>query len=511
MFGICNSIPISLISIAILIRWLTGQFPYSGNNKPPLYGDYEAQRHWMEITTNLPVENWYKNTTDNDLQYWGLDYPPLTAYHMFALGYVSKKFINASWTELHTSRGTEGYEHKLFMRASVLVADLLIFMPAVVYYFYKTKPMHYASQPINVHKQNLAIYTALVLLYPAQILIDHGHFQYNCVFLGLVLIAIIMMIEGNQKLAATFFTQALCYKQMSLYYSLPFFWLIASRNLRMKPFWKGILNILLVGVIVLFNIGLVFSPYLGDPGTMLQVLHRIFPFQRGVFEDKVANFWYFLSVFYKFRTVYPQEYLLKASTILTLLSTVPASIHLLLRPEIRTFRYSLVNISMMFFLLSFQVHEKTILVPALPILLLYREHPMAVNWFAIISTFSLQPLLAKDGQLVPYFVLMIVYTLFSLEIFRSNIALNFTKLHSWHNFSVIIYLTSILGCFILNIISLTVTAPSRYPDLHQALNALYSFGHFVVLVLYFYYRQFFRPTQQKPISADRVLLIKKTK
>lgn len=511
MMNIYNSLPIGLTAFAILIRWLTAQFPYSGHSNPPLYGDYEAQRHWMEVTTNLPVEEWYKDTPQNDLQYWGLDYPPLTAYHMFSLGHISKSFINASWTELHASRGTEGYDHKLFMRASVLISDLFMLMPTIIYYFYRIKPIYYETPPTNVHRHNIAIYTALVLLYPAQILIDHGHFQYNCVFLGLVLLAIIMMIEGHQKLSAIFFTYALCYKQMSLYYSLPFFWFIASRNLRVRPFWNGALNIIIVGLIVMLNIGLVFLPYLRDSTTILQVLHRIFPFQRGVFEDKVANFWYFLSVFHKFRNIYPQEYLLKTSTILTLVASAPASIHLLLKPEIRTFRYSLVTISMMFFLLSFQVHEKTILVPALPILLLYREHPMAVNWFAIVSTFSLQPLLVKDGQLVPYFVLITGYTLFSLEAFRSHITLSLEKFFSWHNFSLVVYLTSILGCFILSIASLVVKPPARYPDLHQALNALYSFINFVALALYFYYRQFCRTSHHKPITADRVLLLKKTK
>lgn len=51
-----------------------------------MFGDYEAQRHWMEITVNLPASHWYTNTTDNDLLYWGLDYPPLTAYHSLLMG-----------------------------------------------------------------------------------------------------------------------------------------------------------------------------------------------------------------------------------------------------------------------------------------------------------------------------------------------------------------------------------------------------------------------------------------
>jgi len=35
-----------------------------------MFGDYEAQRHWMEITYNLPINEWYNQTKDNDLMYW---------------------------------------------------------------------------------------------------------------------------------------------------------------------------------------------------------------------------------------------------------------------------------------------------------------------------------------------------------------------------------------------------------------------------------------------------------
>jgi len=36
----------------------------------------------MELTINLPVSHWYFH----DLEWWGLDYPPLTAYHSWLLG-----------------------------------------------------------------------------------------------------------------------------------------------------------------------------------------------------------------------------------------------------------------------------------------------------------------------------------------------------------------------------------------------------------------------------------------
>ena len=86
------------VSIGLLLRSMTSVHPHSGQGIPPKFGDYEAQRHWQEITVNLPVTDWYFNTTDNDLMYWGLDYPPLTAYHSYLVGKVNefneKYFIN---------------------------------------------------------------------------------------------------------------------------------------------------------------------------------------------------------------------------------------------------------------------------------------------------------------------------------------------------------------------------------------------------------------------------------
>jgi len=58
-----------------------------------MHGDFEAQRHWLEITTNLHRLDWYRNTTSNDLLYWGLDYPPLTAYFSWVVGKMSDDVI----------------------------------------------------------------------------------------------------------------------------------------------------------------------------------------------------------------------------------------------------------------------------------------------------------------------------------------------------------------------------------------------------------------------------------
>lgn len=74
-------LPLVLI-IAGLFRWSAGLWGYSGFQAPPMHGDFEAQRHWMEVTTNLPMTQWYFH----ELEWWGLDYPPLTAYHSWLVG-----------------------------------------------------------------------------------------------------------------------------------------------------------------------------------------------------------------------------------------------------------------------------------------------------------------------------------------------------------------------------------------------------------------------------------------
>ncbi len=56
-----------VVTLCALVSLATGAFPYSGEHTPPMFGDFEAQRHWMEITTNLHPAEWYIQTENNDL------------------------------------------------------------------------------------------------------------------------------------------------------------------------------------------------------------------------------------------------------------------------------------------------------------------------------------------------------------------------------------------------------------------------------------------------------------
>lgn len=212
-----------LVSAGIFLRSTISLHSYSGERKPKMFGDFEAQRHWQEVTVNLEIKDWYENTTDNDLLYWGLDYPPLTAYHSYIVGRVAG-FINSSYVELHKSRGITTDDHKLFMRYSVLIADLLIYIPALII---ACTSIFFKLLKLNIQKIHL-LYLLVALLYPGQILIDNGHFQYNNISLGFTLFAVAAILNDRRILGAIFFVFALNYKQMELYHALPFFCYLLS-------------------------------------------------------------------------------------------------------------------------------------------------------------------------------------------------------------------------------------------------------------------------------------------
>ncbi len=64
---------------------------------------------------------------------------------------------------------------------------------------------------------------ACTLLNPALVIIDHGHFQYNCISLGCAVGGAAAIAAGWQLLGSFLFCAALNHKQMSLYFAPAFF------------------------------------------------------------------------------------------------------------------------------------------------------------------------------------------------------------------------------------------------------------------------------------------------
>ncbi|XP_016362935.1 dolichyl pyrophosphate Man9GlcNAc2 alpha-1,3-glucosyltransferase-like isoform X2 [Sinocyclocheilus anshuiensis] len=476
----------SLISLCVLLgltsRWTVSFHSYSGAGKPPMFGDYEAQRHWQEVTYNLPVHEWYFNTTNNDLNYWGLDYPPLTAYHSLVCAYVAK-LLNPEWVELHASRGYESHSHKLFMRATVLFTDILIYIPAVLLYCF------YFCDGSSKQKVAAAF---CILLYPGLILIDYGHFQYNSVSLGLALWGTLGLGLGWDLFGCLAFTLALNYKQMELYHSLPFFCYLLGKCIKQGLTGRGFFHLVKISMTVLVTFALCWMPFLSDPKQPLQVLHRLFPVGRGLFEDKVANTWCSLNVLIKIKTLLSRETQLFLSFALTLLFVLPSSLKLLSKPTLWQFKLALVNTSLAFFLFSFQVHEKSILLVAFML-----------------------PLLLKDGLLLPYVVTSLAFLFLSLYLLSAlersteeelRLGLYCKLTQRWLpklNLSRIIkwkFWFSLVAMAALSFTSMWLKPPAKLPDLFPVLVSVLSFLHFLGFIIYFNQVQLMEPQRKKSLK-----------
>jgi alpha-1,3-glucosyltransferase len=149
---------------------------------------------------------------------------------------------------------------------------------------------------------------------------------------------------------------------------------------------------------------MLFLPFLSPfPTALFQSLHRIFPFARGLFEDKVANFWCALNVVIKLRNLASVTTLARMSLLLTGTAVLPSTIGVIWisyrlgrqtrrssppsttttstsstsskeasspAPTCHLLPHLLLTSSLCFFLFSFQVHEKSILLPLMPLTLL---------------------------------------------------------------------------------------------------------------------------------------------
>lgn len=465
-----------------------------------MHGDYEAQRHWMEITTQLPVSQWYFH----DLQWWGLDYPPLTAYHSWVMGKIGS-LINPSWFCLHTSRGMDDEQLKVFMRATVLISEYFVYIPAAVIFVRRFTRLQ------GVQSWNASIALTAILMQPGTILIDHVHFQYNTVMLGFVLASASSIMAGRYMWSCVFFVAALGFKQMALYYAPAIFAYLlgvcvfphlnirrlilialvtlASFTILVLPLFLSALHDHRHGIdaIPSLNGEAPNLPLFTGLGKRLdnqawyfpllqqstQLIHRIFPFSRGLFEDKVANFWCAANILYKLKS-HPIAQLQRISLLFTLASILPTCVILFLRPRRELLPLGLTATAWGFFLFSFQVHEKSVLLPLMPMTLLFASRDGLSSYkrswigFAnILGAWTMFPLLSRVELRVPYTVLTLLWAYLldlppvSFGVYR-NIGLKNGLLEQG---TVVVHTAFYVVMVVWHFLEAFVQAPRGLPDL----------------------------------------------
>lgn len=332
------------------------------------------------------------------------------------------------------------------MRATVIISEYLVYIPGAIIFNRKL------AQQQGVNKWESSIALVAILMQPATILIDHAHFQYNTVMLGFVLASMAGVLSDRYMLACIFFVAAICFKQMALYYAPAVFAYLLGVCLVPKLHIGrslGIATATLVSFALIFApllLGSLYDAYRGIPSPLdlsdrqgnpllaqilpyigfnpfaypillqlTQIIHRIFPFARGLFEDKVANFWCVIHTFHKLNT-YPIPLMQRISLLATIVAILPAFLTISLSPRKDLLPWALASTAWGFFLCSFQVHEKSVLLPLLPMtIMLGGDGGLRMEmraWIGLANTlgvWTLFPLLKRDELRMPYAVLSLLW------------------------------------------------------------------------------------------------------
>ncbi|EYU42323.1 hypothetical protein MIMGU_mgv1a004526mg [Erythranthe guttata] len=241
--------------------------------------DFEVHRHWLALTHSLPLSQWYSDATSE----WTLDYPPFFAYFEKFLSFFASK-VDPTMADVHRGLNYASPPAILFQRLSVILSDVVL-----VYASHRlTKGGNFGCA------QRLLIW-CLVIWSPGLLIVDHMHFQYNGFLLGILLLSISFLEEGRDLIGGFVFAVLLCFKHLFAV-AAPVYFVYLFRHYCNGGLVKGFARLVVMGSAVLAVFAAAYGPF-WYYGQIQQVLHRMFPFGRGLCHAYWApNFWVFYII-----------------------------------------------------------------------------------------------------------------------------------------------------------------------------------------------------------------------
>ena len=289
--------------------------------------DFDVHRNWLATSLHLPPQDWYRDGAPGaPSTAHTLDYPPLFAHfeRMLASSRVTRLLLARGWldgrclallddAEVCPDGGGPSDACVLFQRATVLASDAVLYWGA-----------WFAARAVGGSERGTLAAAALVAGSSGLVLLDHVHFQYNGMLLGILLLSVGCLARGtswpgpgpdtapaaacNPWDLAGAFLYAVLLGMKHLYLTLaPLYFVYLLRHTcyvrtsssPSKGLRFSASNFAAVALVTLFALVPPYLPILFAPGgsptaaeQLAQVLRRLFPFQRGLCHDYwAANVW----------------------------------------------------------------------------------------------------------------------------------------------------------------------------------------------------------------------------
>ncbi|KAI5480557.1 alpha-1,3-glucosyltransferase, glycosyltransferase family 57 protein [Pseudohyphozyma bogoriensis] len=378
--------------------------------------DFEVHRNWLAITHSLPLSKWYYDTTSE----WTLDYPPFFAYFERCLAGFAY-IVDPKIVEL-TNLGYSEWSVVAFQRSTVIVSELVL-VAAVLQWARRSQKPDYPTA---------FIIAVSIILHPGLIIVDHIHFQYNGMLLGILLWSVLAARADNMYACAALFATLLNFKHIFIYLAPPYIVFLFRRHCFTSNGAFQFDRLVELGLIVVSVCAVSFGPFIlaGGFSQIPQIISRLFPFQRGLNHAYwAANVWALVSavdrvlVRYLIKRGWPiaPEALTSASrgligeTTFGVLPSVTPGITFSLTlgfclifltklwfdPSYRRFLDAVVLSAMTSFLWGWHVHEKAVLLFLVPLGLTAVEDDNHLRAYTVASCagiYSLFPLLIKPAD-----------------------------------------------------------------------------------------------------------------
>ena len=391
--------------------------------------DFEVHRNWLAITSSLPPSLWYHS----DLSPWTLDYPPLFAYFEWVLS-LPAFLVDPNITRLE-NMGYKSDTCVAFQRITVVASDAVLILATDAYIRTIEERIKFRSAALSL----------LIVGNAGLLIVDHIHFQYNGMLLGILVFSLVAMKRGYFVTAAALFTVLLHFKHIFVYVAPAYFlFLLTHYCLYTKHTKHSVISIatirfLSLSLTVLSISFLSLLPFLSD---LPQLLARLFPFKRGLTHAYWApNIWAIYNTIDLFLSRLMQSHINSTSTrglvgdlthhslpsptplatlVCTLVAMIPAML-LVMRPS-RTaqlsfdkFVTSVTLCGFSSFLFGWHVHEKASLLVTIPLTLLATEHPCLGPIYTLLSSvglFSLFPLVNQPREVPIKVCLLLLHSSF---------------------------------------------------------------------------------------------------
>lgn len=443
--------------------------------------DFEVHRNWLAITHSLPIQDWYFDTTS----IWTLDYPPFFAYFEWLLSqlayYADPKILIIS-SAPYISPGTIA-----FQRGSVIVTELVLVL-ATWYYLHGSEPFKASRGKAKGQKDFVFSILCLVMFNGGLMLVDHIHFQYNGMLIGLLVLCLAFAKNDKPILLAATFSVLVLMKHLFLTLA-PVFALYLILTFCRKQF---IPRLMLLCSIASASLLVAFGPFISaasgsagmHAGQLTQIMSRLFPFGRGLVHAYWApNFWalYCLADCLMAKasgvtsastrgligdfapSILPSVPPI-ASMLLVLLSILPACCAIYVKPQPSTLARAAVYTSLSAFMFGYHVHEKAILVPMITQTLLLvqadgagREAFLFILMTAV-GVYSLFPLFTTLPELFTKTAIYVAYMTMTHIILAE-------KLSEWRKWIVMLVFTALLILFVLTEVAHPLLIPQTLPFL----------------------------------------------